>query len=112
MMETKQFVVIGIVLALLVGLTAVFVASGDPDGLESSALVVSGDKTLTSVSPEDADAEEAVGHEGSFEYEAPMPDYSMGDAMGKTGEVVAIIVGIFIALLLGFGASRVVAKNN
>mgnify|MGYP001039235606 CR=1 FL=1 len=69
MIETKQFVAIGMVLALLIGVTAVFLASGDPDGLESSALVVQDAKSLTGPSPEDGDAE-AIGA-GTFEYEAP-----------------------------------------
>jgi cobalt/nickel transport protein len=110
MIETKQFVAIGLVLALLIGVTAVFLASGDPDGLESSALVVQDAKSLTGPSPEDGDAE-AIGA-GTFEYEAPMPDYSMGESGGKVGEIVAVVLGTVLALLIVFGVGRAVAASK
>ena len=44
MMDNKTFIIVGIVIALLIGVVAVFMASGDPDGLESTALVVQGRK--------------------------------------------------------------------
>ncbi|MCK7505079.1 MAG: PDGLE domain-containing protein [Desulfobacterales bacterium] len=47
MMDNKTFIIAGIVVALLIGVVAVFMASGDPDGLESTALVVQGQKDLT-----------------------------------------------------------------
>jgi len=98
------------VLALLIGVTAVFLASGDPDGLESSALVVQDAKSLTGPSPEDGDAE-AIGA-GTFEYEAPMPDYSMGESGGKVGEIVAVVLGTVLALLIVFGVGRAVAASK
>jgi cobalt/nickel transport protein len=110
MIETKQFVAIGLVIALLIGVTAVFLASGDPDGLESSALVVQDAKSLTGPSPEDGDAE-AIGA-GTFEYEAPMPDYSMGESGGKVGEIVAVVLGTVLALLIVFGVGRAVAASK
>ncbi|WP_328585444.1 PDGLE domain-containing protein [Methanofollis ethanolicus] len=109
-METKQFVALGVVVAILIGVTAVFFAAGDPDGLESTALVVQGVKELTGPSPEDGDAE-AIGA-GTFEYEAPMPDYSMGEDAGKMGEVIAVVVGIFLALLLVLGAGKAVTASK
>lgn len=51
MMETKHFVIAGIAIAVIIGIVAIFLASGDPDGLESSALVLQGDKTLTGETP-------------------------------------------------------------
>lgn len=109
-MEMKQFLVAGIALALLIGIAAVFLASGDPDGLESTALYVQNEKSITGPSPEDGDAE-AIG-EGTFEYEAPMPDYGLGDAFGKPGEVVAVLVGTLVALLLVFGVGKAVATTK
>ncbi|WP_322743892.1 PDGLE domain-containing protein [Methanofollis aquaemaris] len=110
-METNQFVAIGLVVAILIGVTAVFFAAGDPDGLESTAIVVQGEKDLFGPTPEDADAE-AVGHEGGFEYEAPMPDYSMGEEGGKMGEVIAVVVGIILALLIVFGVGKAVTASK
>ena len=44
MMDNKTFMIVGIIIALLIGVVAVFMASGDPDGLESTALIVQGQK--------------------------------------------------------------------
>ena len=103
MMATKQFIIIGLVLAIIVGVVAVFMASGDPDGLESSALMVQGEKTLTGASPEDGDPE-AIGA-GEFEYESPLPDYSLGEEAGTGGALVAVVLGIFITFGLAWGIS-------
>ncbi len=51
MMDNKTFIIAGIVVALLIGVVAVFMASADPDGLESTALVVQGQKELTGNTP-------------------------------------------------------------
>ncbi len=104
MMEIRQLIIVGVVLSLLIGVTAVFFASGDPDGLESTALFVQGEKTLTGESPEDGDAE-AIGA-GTFEYEAPMPDYTLGEDAGKPGEVLAVVAGIVIALIGVFAVAK------
>ncbi|MDD3622009.1 MAG: PDGLE domain-containing protein [Methanofollis sp.] len=111
MMENKQFLAIGLVVAILIGVTAVFFAAGDPDGLESTAIVVQGEKDLFGPTPEDGDPE-AVGHDVGFEYEAPMPDYAMGDDAGKMGEVIAVVVGIILALLIVFGVGKAVTASK
>lgn len=101
MMDNKTFIIAGIVIALLIGVVAVFMASGDPDGLESTALVVQGQKELTGATPEDAEIEEDL--TGKFSYESPMPDYSLGEAMGSTGGMVAIVVGTILAFIVVLG---------
>jgi cobalt/nickel transport protein len=95
MIDNKTFLIGGIIVALLIGVVAVFLASGDPDGLESTALIVQGDKTLTGDTPPDAEIQEDL--TGKFSYESPMPDYSLGEAMGSTGGIVAIVVGTLLA---------------
>jgi cobalt/nickel transport protein len=72
MMDNKTFIIAGIIVALLIGVVAVFMASGDPDGLESTALVVQGQKDLTGATPENAEIEEDL--EGKFSYTSLMPD--------------------------------------
>ena len=42
MIDNKTFIIAGLLISLLIGTIAVFLASSDPDGLESTALVVSG----------------------------------------------------------------------
>jgi len=110
MMDNKTFLIVGVIIALVIGVLAVFLASGDPDGLESTALMVSGQKDLTGASPEDGDPE-AIGT-GTFTYESPMPDYSLGEGMGPLGGVIAIIVGIFLTLVVVIGATWLVRQGN
>lgn len=95
MIDNKTFLIGGIIVALLIGVVAVFLASGDPDGLESTALIVQGEKTLTGDTPADAEIHEDL--TGKFSYESPMPDYSLGESMGSTGGIVAIVVGTLLA---------------
>ncbi len=104
-MNDATFIAIGLVIALIIGVAAVFLASGDPDGLESASLYVQGEKDLTSDAPEDADPE-AVGL-GTFEYSSPFPDYSWED-LGKMGDIIALVLGIVIVFVLIFGVSRII----
>jgi len=101
MMDNKTFIIAGIIVALLIGGIAVFMASGDPDGLESTALVVQGQKDLTGATPEDAEIHEDL--TGKFSYTSPMPDYSLGESLGSLGGLIAIILGTFLAFLVVLG---------
>ncbi len=107
-METKAFIVIGLILAVAIGIAAVFLASPDPDGLESTALFAQGDKELTGSTPEDAEVNEDC--PARFSYESPLPDYTMGEEMGKPGEILALIVGIAAAFILVLGLSRFIVR--
>lgn len=110
MIDNKTFFVAGIIIAILIGAVAVFMASGDPDGLESTALVVSGQKDLTGASPEEGDPE-AVGT-GTFEFESPIPDYTFGEEMGPLGGMIAIVIGIILTLVVVLGASYVIRLSK
>jgi cobalt/nickel transport protein len=101
MMDNKTFIIAGIIVALLIGVIAVFMASGDPDGLESTALVVQGQKELTGGTPENAEIQEDLN--GKFSYTSPMPDYALGEEMGPLGGLIAIIVGTILAFLVVLG---------
>lgn len=109
--SNTQFLIGGLVIAILIGGLAVFLASGDPDGLESTALYVQGEKTLTGDSPDDGDPE-AVGVSDAVEYDAPLPDYSMGENGGKAGELIAVFAGILMVFALAFIATRVVRAKT
>lgn len=110
MIDNKTFIIAGLLISLLIGMVAVFLASGDPDGLESTALVVSGQKELTGLSPEEGDPE-VIGT-GSYTYESPMPDYSLGEEMGSTGGIIAIVVGTIITMLIVMGASYAIRLSK
>ncbi len=107
-MEKGALIAGGLVLAIIIGVAAVFLASSDPDGLESTALIIQGDKTLTGNTPPGAEVHEDV--EGRFVYDSPMKDYSLGDAMGKPGEILAIIVGIIAVFIVVLGAVTLIRR--
>jgi cobalt/nickel transport protein len=110
MLDNKTFLAVGLLLALVIGVAAVFLASPDPDGLESTALIVSGQKALTGPAPEDGDPE-VIGT-GTFTYHSPMPDYSMGESMGPLGGVIAVVAGIILTLIVVAGASYLVRMGT
>jgi cobalt/nickel transport protein len=114
MIDNKTLLAGGLVVALIIGVAAVFMASSDPDGLESTALYIQGDKTLTGDTPQDAEVNEDLAN--TFSYESPMPDYSMGDEMGALGGIVAIVTGtilIFgIVLGISYGVKRFVKPSQ
>jgi cobalt/nickel transport protein len=106
MIDNKTFIVAGLIIAVLIGVIAVFAASSDPDGLESTALVVQGDKTLTGETPPDAEVQENL--EGTFSYESLMPDYSLGEEWGPAGGIIAIVAGTILAFLVVIGLAYAV----
>jgi cobalt/nickel transport protein len=113
MMDNKTFIIVGLIIALLIGVIAVFAASSDPDGLESTALVVQGEKALTGDTPPDAEIEENLA--GTFSYASLMPDYSLGDEWGPIGGIIAIAAGTILAFLVVIGlvyAVKMGAKTN
>ncbi|MBP2132885.1 cobalt/nickel transport protein [Methanomicrobium sp. W14] len=109
MIDNKTFMIAGLIVALIIGVIAVFAASGDPDGLESTAFVVQGEKTLTGASPEDGDAE-VIGL-GTFEYSSPLPDYAL-EGSGTAGQIFALIVGILITFALILGVTWAVTSKT
>ena len=100
-MDNKTFIIAGIIIALIIGIMAVFLASSNPDGLESTALIVQGQKTLTGDTPPDVEVHENL--EGRFSYSSPMPDYSLGEQMGPLGAIIAIVLGTVLAFLVVLG---------
>jgi cobalt/nickel transport protein len=109
MMETKNFVMVGIAIAVIIGIVAIFLASADPDGLESTAFVVQGEKTLTGETPPDAELVEDV--HGGFSYESPMPDYELPDT-GIPGQIIAMLIGIAISFIIVLGVAQVAAGRK
>ncbi len=113
MIDNKTLIIGGLVIAILIGVVAVFLASGDPDGLESTALIIQGGKTLTGPTPPDAEIRENL--EGKFAYSAPMPDYSIGEGLGSSGGILAIVGGTVLAFLIAIGliyALKVAGRKN
>jgi cobalt/nickel transport protein len=109
-MDNKTFLIAGLIVALLIGVMAVFLAASDPDGLESTALIVQGQKTLTGDTPADAEIHEDT--TGKFSYEPPMPDYSLGESLGSLGGIIAIVFGTLLAFGIMLSISKVLAEKN
>jgi cobalt/nickel transport protein len=109
-MDNRTFIIIGIAIAILIGVIAVFFASGDPDGLESTALMIQGQKSLTGDTPANAEIHENP--EGKFAYSAPLPDYSPGEKFGPLGGIIAIIAGTLLAFGLVIGISKVLVARK
>ncbi|MEN6341452.1 MAG: PDGLE domain-containing protein [Methanospirillum sp.] len=103
MTANRSLIVVGLAIALVIGAAAVFLASSDPDGLDSTALITQGQKELTQPAGPDAEIDESV-LPGSFEYTAPFPDYTVEGA-DRLVDVLLMAAGILVALgaVLGVG---------
>ena len=115
-MVTKQFVIIGIVFALVIAIAAPFLASGNPDGLESAFFSIYGAKPFMGDELDEdaagAAEEQAIATTGNdFAHEALMPDYSI-PGMDKAGEVIAVVLGTLLMLVLVFGIAKVSARSD
>jgi cobalt/nickel transport protein len=113
-MDQKTFVVAAVVLALVIAVLAPFLASGDPDGLESAFFGLYGAKTTTGTDLNEEIAEsaeeqvvETTGND--FEFGSPMSDYAI-EGMDKMGEVLAVVLGTVLMIGLVWGVGRAVAR--
>lgn len=114
MMERGIFLLAGIAIALLIASAAPFIASSNPDGLESAFFGIFGAKEIqgSTLDEEHAAAaeEEVAGITGNdFSASPPFPDYTI-EGLGKFGEAGAIIGGTILVLAVALGIGRVVRK--
>jgi cobalt/nickel transport protein len=107
--KNLKFLVIGVVLALAVAIVAVFLASPDPDGLDSTALIASGQKALTAPATGENISVEAPGH---LTYESPMPDYSLGEKWGPMGGIIAMVTGTLLNIAIVLGLAWLLKKRK
>jgi len=96
--RNTRFLYAGIVIALLISILAPFLASSDPDGLESAAEGVLGEERMSAL------------EELAPVFESPMPDYSI-EGHGKAGEAGAIVIGTLIMLGIGLALGKVMKKK-
>jgi cobalt/nickel transport protein len=116
MMKRNHFIIVGIAVALLIAILAPFLASGNPDGLESAFFGIYGAKEVQGEKLDDEQAslaeEQVVVKTGNtFEFQSPLPDYSV-PGLEKPGEVIAVVAGTLIVLAAGFGISRFVSGTK
>lgn len=92
-MKTARLILLGLAVALVVGMVVSNFASPDPDGLESAVL-----KTQCADAPDpDACLAEAAG-DPVFEA-APLPDYHITWLSGLVGVLVCFGIGAGIAVI-------------
>ncbi len=103
MISTRVLIAAGIALALVIGIGAVFFASSDPDGLDSTALVTQGQKELTQPTNPGA-AVDGAALPGTFEYSAPFAEYTLGGS--KLADAGLMAAGTLLALIAVLGIGR------
>jgi cobalt/nickel transport protein len=113
-MDQKTFIIVGVAIALVIAIVAPFLASGNPDGLESAFFGIHGAKDLTGDELDEEAAglaeEHVVGITGNdFSFEPLLPDYTLPGA-DKPGEIIAIIIGTLVMFGLVYGIARVTAR--
>jgi len=106
----------GITVALAIALIAPYYASTYPDGLDSTFLSASGAKSTNSVQIDEgsaAAAQHAITEQtgNTFSWQAPLTDYTV-PGFEKPGQVFAILSGILVLFLLGFGFSRLISRKT
>lgn len=105
MNKNNSILVFGLVIALLIGFAAPFLASGNPDGLESAAEKIINEEILHSNLNE-----VGLEEEGTIA-PSPMPDYAI-PGMEKIGEIASMIIGILLMTVLAFGVGSIFKKSN
>ncbi|MFY9638664.1 MAG: PDGLE domain-containing protein [Methanobacterium sp.] len=92
--KDRNLIIVGFLICLFIAVLAPFIASNNPDGLEKSAQQIS------------------TAEEGGV-YTAPFSDYLI-PLLGESplSGIVALIVGVLIALGLGYIAALVIRRKN
>ncbi len=101
-MEKRDMALIGvaIIICVVICVLSPYIASGDPDGLEKSAE----DSGLA----EDFSVEEIKGIP-----DAIFPDYAFASNPDNQGlQIVALVIGVVVTLVIGFGVAYVVKSRN
>jgi cobalt/nickel transport protein len=115
-MDKKTFIFAGLAVALVIAAMAPFIASSNPDGLESAFFGIFGAKDIqgSTLDEEHAGAAEEQVTEitgNEFSFDSLFPDYTI-EGLGKSGEAAAVIIGTLLVLGIGLGLSRVVARKE
>lgn len=92
--KDKKLIMVGVVVCFIIAIMAPFIASSNPDGLEKTA-------------------EQISTTQESGTYQAPFADYvipALGD--GPFSGILALVIGVLIALGLGYGVSEILKNRN
>ncbi|MBP2201548.1 cobalt/nickel transport protein [Methanococcus voltae] len=103
--KNSKFIMGGLIIALIIGILAPFIASGDPDGLESAA-----EKIINGNALESNLKEIGLEEEGTVA-PSPFADYAI-PGMDKIGEIAAMLIGILLMMVLGYGVAAILKKKE
>jgi len=93
--QTRNLVIGGIAIALIISVLSPFIASTNPDGLDKSSELINGNVPDSGI------------------YTAPFADYSvsaLGD--GPLAGIVALVIGSFMALGVALGYSYILRRKK
>jgi len=115
-MGRENLIYFGVIIALVIAVAAPFIASSNPDGLESAFFGVFGAKEVqgSDLDEEAAGAAEEQVQEvtgNTFSFASPFPDYSI-EGMEKAGEALIIVIGTLLVLAIAFGLGRVLSRSE
>lgn len=113
-MRGDNIIVFGVILALAIAIAAPFIASSNPDGLESAFFGIFGAKEIHGTEINEnaaAIAEEQVVEitGNAFSFPAPFPDYSI-EGFSKLGEALAIAIGTILVFAVAMSLGRVLSR--
>lgn len=113
-MQKDNVLVFGILIALAIAVAAPFIASSNPDGLESAFFGIFGAKEIhgSELNEDAAGAAEEQVQEitgNTFSFAAPFPDYTI-EGLEKMGEALAIVVGTILVLVVAFGLGKAFSR--
>jgi len=94
--KNKKLLLGGLVIALIIAVLAPFIASSNPDGLDSTM-----EKVMENPETEPA-------------FESPLPDYTI-PFLGEDnplGGVIALVIGTLLALGIAYGLGKIVKKDE
>ena len=98
--KDTYLIVVAVVICIVISCLSPYIASGDPDGLEKSAE----DSGLA----EDFSIEEINGIP-----DAIFPDYAFADDPDNQAlQIVALVIGAFATLGLGYAVATIVKRRN
>ena len=90
--KDRNLLVTAVILCLVIGILAPFIASSNPDGLEKSAEQLGNPNTQPVIN-------------------APMSDYSI-PGLGKIGEIGAMFVGILVTLIIAYIVAILIKRRK
>ncbi|MCQ8894586.1 MAG: PDGLE domain-containing protein [Methanolinea sp.] len=115
-MQRDNLLIFGVIIALAIAVAAPFIASSNPDGLESAFFGIFGAKDIhgSELNEEAAGAAEEQVTEitgNTFSFAAPFPDYSI-EGLSKMGEALAVAIGTLLVLAVAFGLGRAFSRTE